>query len=395
MGNFSRDDTFDALKHYVGVRLQQGVPIVDADWNEMEDIRKYELRAFLKWFVGNGVPSGDDKGFRIFTIFLPNLIVTPNDFRIGSGRCLVDGWDVINDDTLRYTEQPLYQSKDLPDAWGVPPLEELKSPLPLKDRTDLVYLDVWEREINSQESEEAYEHLVHPDIGIETCVRLKREWVVRVEQGIAGDGSDWTPPEDIVLDKHVYYPLALWQRKWRSQGVPPEIVEGITVTDLRRTGLNLAVLEDEIADARGEMDSLGDRLDRSLTNAGELQLEVVNSGHLEYLEPGSSKDVLVEKDVGHSEVSRKIFVPAISIELDALNPDVWQAQLDIGDISLPYHVRITYEFVHKAQLDEEELRFDTVDLYLRITHHRNKDSESGPVGVNVDWRVYAYSFSQG
>jgi hypothetical protein len=37
MGNFSRD-TFDKLKHYVGVRLQQGVPIVDADWNELEDI---------------------------------------------------------------------------------------------------------------------------------------------------------------------------------------------------------------------------------------------------------------------------------------------------------------------------------------------------------------------
>ena len=54
MGNFSRD-TFNSLKHYVSVRLQQGVPIVDADWNEMDDIRRYELRAFLKWFVGDGV----------------------------------------------------------------------------------------------------------------------------------------------------------------------------------------------------------------------------------------------------------------------------------------------------------------------------------------------------
>ena len=66
MGNFSRD-TFDRLKHYVGVRLQQGVPIVDADWNEAFDIRKYELQAFLKWFVGNGVPQHND-GFRILPV---------------------------------------------------------------------------------------------------------------------------------------------------------------------------------------------------------------------------------------------------------------------------------------------------------------------------------------
>jgi len=33
MGNFSRN-TFDPLKDYVAVRLQQGVPVLDADWNE-------------------------------------------------------------------------------------------------------------------------------------------------------------------------------------------------------------------------------------------------------------------------------------------------------------------------------------------------------------------------
>ena len=63
MGNISRD-TFDELKHYVGVRLQQGVPLVDADWNEQDDIRRYELRRFLKRFVGDGVPRGED-GFAI------------------------------------------------------------------------------------------------------------------------------------------------------------------------------------------------------------------------------------------------------------------------------------------------------------------------------------------
>ena len=66
MGNFSQD-TFDPLKNYVAVRLQQGVPLVDADWNEAHDVRKFEVQAFLKWFVGNGVPEGID-GFRIASL---------------------------------------------------------------------------------------------------------------------------------------------------------------------------------------------------------------------------------------------------------------------------------------------------------------------------------------
>ena len=44
MGDFSRT-TIDRLKHYVSVRLQQGVPLLDADWNEQDDIRRYELQA--------------------------------------------------------------------------------------------------------------------------------------------------------------------------------------------------------------------------------------------------------------------------------------------------------------------------------------------------------------
>jgi len=96
MGNFSRD-TFDRLDRYVGVRLQQGVPLVDADWNEQEDIRKYELQAFLKWFAGNGVPQGND-GFQILS-----ASGRQNDFVIrggdgtaeGAGRCLVEGMDCL------------------------------------------------------------------------------------------------------------------------------------------------------------------------------------------------------------------------------------------------------------------------------------------------------------
>jgi hypothetical protein len=56
--------TFDKMKQYVSVRMQQGVPLLDSDWNEKDDIRRYEMRSFIKWFIGDGVPYGND-GFAI------------------------------------------------------------------------------------------------------------------------------------------------------------------------------------------------------------------------------------------------------------------------------------------------------------------------------------------
>src|SRR3954452_8795939 len=105
-------DRFDALKRYVGVRLQQGVPIVDADWNELEDARRFELRAFLKWYIGNGVPHGND-GFRVDGTGQPNTFMvrrgttgTP-DGLVGVGRCLVDGLDVMIEQDLDFASQVL------------------------------------------------------------------------------------------------------------------------------------------------------------------------------------------------------------------------------------------------------------------------------------------------
>jgi len=218
MGNFSRD-TFDRLKHYAGVRLQQGVPIVDADWNELEDIRKYELQTFLKWFVGSGVPKGND-GFHI----LP-AAGFGNDFTIqggdgtaeGAGRCLVDGWDVIIENAMRYTEQPLYVDPTLATTWGVDPLPSLS--MPGAARTDQVYLDVWEREVNALEDT----NLVNTAIGVETCVRRKREWVVRVAEGIAIP----TPGAG-----HSFYHLATLNRPSGQAEILDE-----NIADLRLTGL--------------------------------------------------------------------------------------------------------------------------------------------------------------
>jgi hypothetical protein len=247
MGNFSRN-TFNQLKNYVGVRLQQGVPIVDADWNEQEDIRKHELRTFLKWFVGNGVPKGND-GFRIVP-----LEGSENDFTIkggdgtneGAGRCLVEGWDVLIVNDVKYSEQSLPSGAD--------PLGPLSPPLS-GERTDTVYLDVWEREVDAQEDGK----LVNPDIGIETCVRLKREWVVRVAEGITEQELP-APPKG-----HVYYPLASLKRTGNKNSIGQE-----DITDLRHTGL--AVLSEEITIKDGNV-GIGTTNPASMLTVGNYTLD--------------------------------------------------------------------------------------------------------------------------
>ena len=99
MGDFSRN-TFDPQKHHVGVRLRQGVPLLDADWNERDEIHKHERQNTVRWIAGDGVPKDND-GFRL------RAAGQANSFTIEAGRCLVDGWDTVNHVGLVYTAQPL------------------------------------------------------------------------------------------------------------------------------------------------------------------------------------------------------------------------------------------------------------------------------------------------
>ncbi len=259
MGNFSRD-TFkiNELKHYAGVRLKQGVPLVDADWNEMEDIRKFEFQDVLKWFVGNGVPKGND-GFHILPIPASDdfLIKGGDGTVMGAGRCLVDGHEVMINEDMNYKDQPLYENNDLAKKWGVDTLGPLEDPPgPETIRGDKVYLDVWEREVNAKEDGD----LVNPAIGIETCVRIKQEWVVRVKKDVPA------PPLG-----HVFYLLAVLVRHQRESAIDK-------IEDNRTTNVSLI---DEIMDARGIKGNLGNRLDESLTKGGQLRHSVVGEDQLD------------------------------------------------------------------------------------------------------------------
>ena len=191
MGNYSRN-TYDPLKRYVAVRLQQGVPLVDADWNELNDVARHELYDSLATALPDGVPPGDAWAFRIWG-------GVGNDLWISPGRALVKGrlavapvWG------FRYSDQP-WTNPAIANRDGVAVIPPLTTPGPA--RTDIVYLDVWEREVGSQEDP----NLINPVIGMETCVRLKREVAVRVSEN--SSTLPFPPPAG-----HLFLPLALLKR---------------------------------------------------------------------------------------------------------------------------------------------------------------------------------------
>jgi hypothetical protein len=217
-------EAFAKLRHYVGVRLKQGVPLVDADLNEMDDLRRYELRNFLRWFVGNGVPNLND-GFRILPSGVANdvLISGGNGTPEGAGRCLVDGLEVLNESTVAFSAQEFANAARAAAA-GVP-VVTLPS-TPAGPRTDIYYLDVMEREITSAET--GHGDIVDPRIGIEAARRIRREWAVRVVDSTTGVPADDTPPG------HRYLPLASVAR---VAGV--SIIPASAITDLRRKDVTL------------------------------------------------------------------------------------------------------------------------------------------------------------
>ena len=119
----------------------------------------------------------------------------------------------------------MFGNAALAAAWGVAELPALTTPG--AGRRDTVYLDVWEREVDAAEDAD----LINSSIGLETCVRDKREWVVRVAEG--ADSPPAAPAG------HVFYPLATLERPADAAAIlPPHIA------DRRLTGLTISSWKD-------------------------------------------------------------------------------------------------------------------------------------------------------
>ena len=83
-GDITRS-TFEASRHFSGVRMQQGRVQLDADWNEQEDIRAHHDRAAVLDTVG---PSGAPKAGGGFQV---TIAPGDSDLLLGPGRIWVGG----------------------------------------------------------------------------------------------------------------------------------------------------------------------------------------------------------------------------------------------------------------------------------------------------------------
>ncbi|MGQ0445495.1 MAG: DUF6519 domain-containing protein [Beijerinckiaceae bacterium] len=165
-GDYTRF-TFDQLKRYSGVLMQQGRVQLDSDWNEEIDILRRRIRTTTLDILGPlGVPfAASPNAFGIGWIPSP-----PVDLSISPGRLYVDGIQIeaFAEDNATYNHQPFFP----PQSPGFPP-----PPLPATGDA-VVYLDVWDREITYIEDPELLDVALG---GADTAARRQTVWQVRVE----------------------------------------------------------------------------------------------------------------------------------------------------------------------------------------------------------------------
>ena len=148
-----------------------------------------------------------------------------NNLMMAGGAILVGGRPLRVPTAVLYSAQPWFNNPTRAAQDGVTVIPPLTTPN--ANRTDIVYLDVWEREVRSTEDT----NLIHPAIGVETCVRLKREFAVRVAEG--------TQTLPATPAGHSFVPLALLNR----------LAGQANITDqgkLRISGQNSLALEEHV-----------------------------------------------------------------------------------------------------------------------------------------------------
>lgn len=216
MGNFSKEplDTLvnNLSKGYVGLHIEQGVPVLDRDLNLLTDLISATVRSVISRYIGNGIAAGSE-GFNVAAI------PADNDLRIlagaaGPGACLVGGIEITLETDINYSDQAGLPGLTTPDATQPDP------------RQDIVYLDVWLAEVAGDDDADL---LNGDDVGVQTSVRLRPDWRVRVAEGV---------PVPEPEPGHTHYPLARLTRP-RNEAA----IQAGMISDLRQTRLTLADVE--------------------------------------------------------------------------------------------------------------------------------------------------------
>ena len=182
-GDFSRD-TFDPLKHFTRVLMQQGRVQLDADWNEQTALLWHYIRALASDLIG---PHGGPVDFCGFAIFTPDMLGKMSNgekiggeelakrnprlqgnFIIGTGRYYVGGLLCENERVALYAPTdgaPGYDQRDLrPDE--------------LSEGDYFIYLDAWEEHVTSFDDDSIREVALGSQ-GPDTTTRARVAWQVR------------------------------------------------------------------------------------------------------------------------------------------------------------------------------------------------------------------------
>jgi hypothetical protein len=186
MANISRD-SFDASKNFDKVIFQQGQPQTDYDLNEAQDITRNRIKNIINELIGSG--SIND-GWKI------TGTGASNDFTVKAGTIYKNGYRVS------------LAADSTASALG------LALSTPVSNRTDRVYLDVYEVELDAA----ADPSMVHPALlekGIEPTWRIKIMTDLKVAEG--GE-----VPADTTT--HFYFYLADINRTAENSVISAEMV---------------------------------------------------------------------------------------------------------------------------------------------------------------------------
>jgi hypothetical protein len=185
-GDYSRI-SFDPRQHDLGVLLQQGRPLSDADWNALVAQLRHRLHAgSLDTFGPAVVPMQTPDAFRIG--------FSGGNLEIGRGRIYVDGMLVENHGTGAATWDPRLEQVlgALPALYDDPaagqPRQQPYYPNPPAVPTSgrhMVYLDVWQREVTHVMRPD----LVDPAVGVDSTTRLQTVWQVKLLPNVGSDLS--------------------------------------------------------------------------------------------------------------------------------------------------------------------------------------------------------------
>ena len=171
-GDFTRT-TFKKENHYTGVRMQQGRMMMDADWNEQQDITASRTESEALDIIGPTGAPFINPGFKITT--------DGADILIGAGHFYLGGVLCENEQERSVRDQP-----DLPTNETKPPKNPIlvtnpdKSVSRLNPPADgfyLGYLDLWQRHITALEAPEIREKALG---GPDTATRNKTIWQVKL-----------------------------------------------------------------------------------------------------------------------------------------------------------------------------------------------------------------------